>query len=168
MVFRRRRKLATINSQKHIVQIGPQSVALGSILNRGLALSARVADVDANNEVRIGAVIKAIYVEMWMSGDDAAQSSVIMTLEKLQLATDPMAVGEAAALDSYHNKNNVFYITQGLLPPNTAAAISFMRGWFLIPKGKQRMAELDRFNLNISAVLDGVTICGFATYKEYY
>ncbi len=168
MVFRRRQKLATINSQKHIVQIGPQSVVLGAMLNRGLALSVRAADADANNEVRVGSVIKAMYVELWLTGDDATASSVILSLEKLPLASDPMTVGDSAALDAYHNKNNVFYITQGLLPPNTASGIPLMRGWFKIPKGKQRMAELDRINLNVSAVLDGVTICGNVIYKEYY
>jgi len=170
LVFRNNRKLAklTINSQKHIVQIGPQSVALGAILNRGLVLSARAADADANNEVRVGSTVKAIYVEMWITSDDATASSVIVTLEKLPLASDPMSVGDSAALDTYHNKNNVFYITQGLTGPNTAAGIPFMRGWFKIPKGKQRMAELDRINLNVSAVLDGVTICGNVIYKEYY
>ncbi len=162
------RMKATINSQKHIIQIGPQSVTLGAILNQGLAVAVRVADADAANEVRIGSLVKTIFIELWCTSDDATQSSGIITLEKLPLATDPMTVGDSAALDSYFNKNNVFYITQGLIGQQANTGIPFLRGWFKIPRGKQRMSETSRINLNISAVLDGVRICGFATYKEYY
>ncbi len=170
MVFRNRAKLAklTVNSTKHIVQIGPSTVALGAILNQGIAVATRVGDVDALNEVRIGSNIKAVYLELWLTSDDATQSSGIITLEKIPLASDPMAVGDAAALDSYFNKNNVFYITQGLMGPAIGNAVPFVRGWFKIPKGKQRMSEGSRINLNISAVLDGLRICGVVIYKEYY
>jgi len=168
--MRHNRKLAavTINTQKHILQIGPQSVALGAILNQGIAVAQRAADADAVNDVRVGSIIKAVYVELWCTSDDATQSSLILTLEKLPNAADPMTVGDAAALDVYHNKNNVFYTTQGLIGQQANNGIPFMRGWFKIPKGKQRMSEDSRLNLNVSAVLDGVRICGVVIYKEYY
>ncbi len=170
MVFRNSRKLGklTINTQKHVVQVGPSTVTLGAILNQGLAVAVRSADADAANEVRVGSIIKAIYLELWLTSDDATQSSGIISLEKLPLASDPMAVGDAAALDSYHNKNNVFYVTQGLMGPAIGNAVPFVRGWFKIPKGKQRMNETSRINLNISAVLDGLRICGVIIYKEYF
>ncbi len=170
MALRFKRKLAalSINTTKHIIQVGPQSVTLGAILNQGLAVATRVGNVDAQNEVRIGSLVKAVYVELWCTSDDATQSSLILTLEKLPLAGDPMTVGDSAALDSYFNKNNVFYITQGLIGQQANNGIPFMRGWFKIPKGKQRMSEGSRINLNISAVLDGVRICGVVIYKEYF
>ncbi len=167
--MRHNRKLATINSQKHIVQVGPQSIALGAILNSTVAVAVRAADADAPTEVRIGSVVKAVYVEMWLTGDAIdLDSSTIMTLEKLPLSTDSMAVGDAAALDTYFNKNNVFYSTQGLVGPINRAAVPFMRAWFKIPKGKQRMDEKSAIKLNISAVLDGLTVCGLYIFKEYY
>ncbi len=138
------------------------------MLNQGLAVAQRPADADAVSDVRVGSTIKAIFLELWLTSDDATQSSGIISLEKLPLATDPMTVGDSAALDTYHNKNNVFYVTQGLMGPAVGNAVPFLRGWFKIPKGKQRMNELSRINLNISAVLDGLRICGIVIYKEYY
>jgi len=163
-----RKMVATINSTKHIIQIGPVTVALGAIRNESLALATEVGDVLTVTQCRIGAVVKAVYIELWISSDDATQSSVTVTLEKLPDATNNMTAGESSALQDYVNKHNVFYTSQGLTGTNATSGIPFLRGWFKIPKGKQRMTRGSKIVLNVRALTDGLTICGFSTYKEYY
>ncbi len=158
----------TINSQKHIVQVSLTGIVAGAIRNEGIATAVRAADADAATEVRVGSVVKAVFIEMWYTSDDATQSSLTVCLEKLPDGGDNLTFGESQALDGYFNKSNIFYITQGLIGPKVGTAIPFMRGWFKIPKGKQRMTEKSKLVLNTSAISDGVNLCGFITYKEYY
>jgi len=43
-----------------------------------------------------------------------------------------------------------------------------MRGWYKIPKTKQRFGLGDRLVLQIASQgTDALDFCGFATYKEY-
>ncbi len=121
-------------------------------------------------EVEIGSIVKAIYIEMWVRGDDetGASSNASITFEKLSGSTVPMVFGSSTSLNTYVNKSNVFYITQGLTSAGTAnSGIPFLRGWFKIPKGFQRMAIGDRIVLNISALNHDLEICGLFVYKEY-
>ncbi len=79
-----------------------------------------------------------------------------------------MTFAEQTALHSYNQKNLVFYHTQGITNDQDADATPFLRQWFKIPKGKQRMALGDNLLVSVSVqALDNI-ICGFATYKEYY
>ncbi len=106
---------------------------------------------------------------MWIQTDDAALGSSIITLEKLSGASDSnMAAGDSAALNSYDNKKNIFYTQMGLTPNNVTYPMATIRGWFKIPKSKQRFGLQDRVMLNVHAQSNGLTICGFATYKEQF
>ncbi len=120
---------------------------------------------DAVKEVATGSVLKAIYVELWLTSDDTSGSSFAVSLEKLPGSSVAMGYAKSIALDTYQNRKNIFYLTQGLVGPNDEQPIPVMRGWFKIPKGKQRMGENDKWNLNISAISNGLTWCGFALAK---
>ncbi len=165
-----RRMLAPIVSKKHIIPQGVQSITAGAILNLDIVTA---VDAPANtdfDEVAIGSLVKAVYIEMWVRGDDetAPPANAQLSFEKLVGSSGEMIFGDASTLNVYDNKSNVFYVTQGLVSAGTAnSAIPFMRGWFKVPKGFQRMAIGDRLRLNIVALNHDLEICGIFIYKEY-
>ncbi len=79
-----------------------------------------------------------------------------------------MAAGDAAALNAYDNKKNIIYTQIGLISDNLTYPMNVIKGWFKIPKGKQRMGLNDRWNLNIFAQSNGITGCGMFIFKEQY
>lgn len=158
---------AQINSQKHIVQQSTFSVSLGSKVAVLIAEGVATADVNQNFEVEEGSTIKAVYLEFWITGDDAVQSSQTVSFEKTFTQMVAMTYAQSIALNSYANKKNVFFISEGLVPPNTQSGIPVVRGWFKVPKGKQRIGLGDKLVFNISGITDGVNVCGMAIYKSY-
>ncbi len=156
-----------VHTEKHFSQRSLFSVASGAITNQ-IVLTA-VAVPSSAAHVREGAIISALYVEMWLSSDDAASGTAIVTLEKVQGATSVlMTTGEAGALNDYDNKKNIFHTQMGLLPSNVNYPMAVIKGWLKIPKGKQRFGLNDRLILNIFAQSNGVSGCGFFLYKEQY
>ncbi len=119
-------------------------------------------------QVREGAIIKAVYVEMWIRSTELSPGTVLVSLIKTGDNQVPV-FADIVALHNYQNKKNVFYHTQGLTNENSADAIPFIRGWYKIPKGKQRFGKGDLLQLAIAsqAAIDNV-ICGFMVYKEYF
>ncbi len=157
----------TVHSVKHFHQETLSTVASGAIGVRTLAHAVNVRSA-TDTDVAEGAQIKAVFIEMWVTTDDATQGSAVISLEKVQANNTAMAYGESLALHDYDNKRNIFYITQGLVPPNIQSGIPFLRGWFKIPKGKQRFALGDTLYLNITAPSNGLVLCGVILFKEYY
>ncbi len=155
-----------INTDKHIVQQSLFTVASGAITNRSIVIG--IEDRTTNSHVRIGAVVTAVYVEMWITSDDTGQGSAIVTLEKLDGGQDLMAAGDSAALDTYTNKKNILHTFMGLIGGNTQFPTAAIKGWFKIPKGKQRFGLNDRLYLNIHGQSNGLQGCGFMLYKEQY
>ncbi len=117
-------------------------------------------------EVAEGAIVKAVFIEMWVRSGTAVEGAVLLTFSKNPDLGTP-AFADTIALDAWTNKKNVFYHTQGLTNDENADAIPFIRQWFKIPKGKQRMGLGDRLILTTTAQAIDADICGFATYKEY-
>ncbi len=156
-----------VHAEKHIKQAGLFTVTAGNITPLGIATAVAVP-TSAAIDVREGSTISAVYIEMWLSGDDAVMSTGINTFEKVPSAATAMTAAQSAALHSYPNKNNIFHTQQGLLPPNTQYPMPVIKGWFKIPQGKQRMALGDKLVLNIHGQSDGVDGCGFFLYKEQY
>ncbi len=159
---------AIVHSTKHYKQDSLFSVASGAVVNKTLIQSVAVVDKNAVNEVEEGCSIKAVYIEYWLTGDDAVQGSFIATLEKVVGdVPDLIAAGQIAALASYTNKKNVFNVIQGLSPPNTQYPMAAFKGWYKIPKSKQRFGLGDKLVLSFFGQSDGLQVCGFTTYKEY-
>ncbi len=105
---------------------------------------------------------------MWAHSDDATSGTTIVTLEKRGGAQPAMAVGQSAALNAYVNKKNVFHTQMGLIGPSTQYPSDLVRGWFKIPRSKQRFGLGDVLTLNIHAQSNGIFVCGFMTFKEQY
>ncbi len=156
---------AIIHSKKHYVQESLATVLAGQAKSI-LIVKAVTAQPNQPEEIEEGASVKAVFVEMWVRAGDTSPGSTLISLIKTTDAQTPTFT-DTTALDTYQNKKNVFYHTQGLTNDQDADAIPFMRGWFKIPKGKQRFGQGDRLYLVVTAqALDNI-ICGFVTYKEY-
>ncbi len=157
---------AVIQSVKHYVQVSLTTVLSGASLNTQIckAVEAPVADTPA--ECPVGAIIKAVYIEMWVrTGDTAPGTSLISFYKGKQ--NQNMNFAEQIALHDYTGKADVYYHTQGLINDQDSTATPFMRGWFKVPKGKQRMALGDTLNLSIAAQALDNHVCGFMVFKVY-
>ncbi len=158
---------AIIHSNKHYVQQSRSQVGATAAANLDIILAVEpelVSDVD---EVTEGAVIKAVFVEMWLldSGNDG---SFIVILSKDVSGLGAIGFANANALGGFTNKKNVLYVTQGLSPNNGVGnPVPIIRQWFKIPKGKQRFGLGDKLRLTIANNgANDLEFCGFFTYKE--
>ncbi len=161
---------APIHSKKHIFQIAQSTVAQAAIVNN-LIIEANESPSTSPQSIEEGAIVKACYVEFWVSQDSASVvgSYTVMLLKNPGGNANPVA-GDLAALHDYDNKKNILFTAQGLLTPNDGGQVPVLRGWYKIPKGKQRFGLKDRLQLtirnnNVTAV--DINFCGLAIFKEY-
>ncbi len=160
---------AQINSIKHIVQIPRFTVALNTTVTQLGARSVLVSGSNLATDVREGATIKAIWVELWVTGDaDDLPSSFIVSFEKKNTTQTDITNAQALAMFDYANKKNIFYTSQGLANPQNGVAIPVYKGWVKIPKSKQRFGLGDEFVINSTAFTDGLQVCGLVLFKEYF
>ncbi len=168
---RHRKMLAPINAVKHYVHRPSVGVVSASILNHVLVNSVVAPATATAADVKEGAIIKAIFIELWCIGLGAADTTAQfnVAIEKLQGGQPLMTFAQSINLGAYPNKKNVLYTTQGLLTSNVADAqsVNIARSWMLIPKGKQRFGLGDRLLINISSTGQRIDWCGITTYKEY-
>ncbi len=157
-----------INTEKHIVQFSLGAVASGAITPLVIAIGKQTVTAATTTHVREGAKISTVYVELWASSDDAGSGTCVITLEKVPGGLGLMTTTEAAALDAYDNKKNVLHTFMGLTPSNVQYPMAVLKGWFKIPKGKQRFGIEDQLRLNLFGQSNGISFCGFAIYKEQY
>ncbi len=155
-----------VHVEKHVIQHSLFAVGSGALV--ALQPIQCVATPTGLTQVREGATVSAIYVEMWITSDDATAGTAILTLEKLIGSSTVMTAGESASLGSYDNKKNVLHTFMGLIPPNTQYPTGAIKGWIKIPKGKQRFSLGDRIELNLHGQSNGISACGFFIYKEQY
>ncbi len=156
-----------IHSIKHYVQNSLETVVGGAVVAEGLITAVAPESVDAANEVVEGAVIKAVYLEVWIRAGDTVGASGQMVVYKSQSDTANPTATNMAALHDWSNKRNILYTTMGLFNDQDADAIAAFKGWIKIPKGKQRFALGDRLNWSIFTPTIDLHVCGFCTYKEY-
>ncbi len=157
----------TVHSNKHYVQKSLAAVLAGATDNITLARSNTDVDRSVAVEIDEGSTIKAVFIEMWARTQDTAPGTILMSLMKIPGIGALPTFAQMVDLHNYQNKKNILYHTQGLSNDQDADAIPFIRGWFKIPKGKQRFGADDILLLAVSAQALDQTICGFATYKEY-
>ncbi len=158
---------APIHSNKHYVQRSLTTVLAGAIDNEILAVAVDSPATGNATHVATGAVIKAVFIELWVRSQEVSPGTVLVSIIKVPGAGGVPTFAQHVALHQYNNKKNVLYHTQGLTNDANADAIPFIRMWVKIPKSKQRFGLDDILTLTISAqALDNVS-CGFATYKEY-
>ncbi len=161
---------APIKSKKHIVQISQGTVGQGAVVNSNLIISIEGTSTTPFN-VEEGAIVKACYVEFWVSQDSASVvGSYTIALFKNPGGGAAISTGNVAALHDYPNKKNILFTAQGLLTPNDGGQVPVLRGWYKIPKGKQRFGLGDALTVTIrnnNATAIDINFCGLAIYKEY-
>jgi len=158
-----------INSTKHYVQWTVTPVSVGTTVVEPIAVAIEATSANTSTEVRSGATVKAVYVELWVIGQsDSASGNVLVSFYKKPGVGVKITQAEHIALHTYDNKKNVMYHTQGITNDGVANATPFVRQWFKVPRGKQRMGLNDALQLAISTEAEAVNYCGFATYKEYF
>ncbi len=160
---------APIHSRKHYTQWSRSSVAVTAIGVETIAHGVAVANKNAPSEVEEGALVKAVFLELWVlsTGNDAAE---VVTISKTNEDLSAMTYAESIALDTFNNKKNVLFVHQGLSANDGIGnPIVAFRGWVKIPRGKQRFGLGDKLSVTVSNLSPTNTMdyCGFATYKEY-
>ncbi len=157
-----------IISRKHLVQFTEFTVPSLDVGTQVAAKAVAIQDVNANFEVMEGAVIKAIFIELWILGAASNQSSFVLIVEKSVGDQPNPSLTDLTNLDSYDNKKNILFTSQGLIAPSSANPTPVLRQWIKIPKGKTRFGLDDELKLHIAAIggqaLQG---CGLHIYKEY-
>ncbi len=158
-----------IKTKKHIFQISQATVAQAAVSTTTL-VDAKEATSTVPSDVEEGAIVKACYVEFWVSQDSASVvGSYTLILVKMPGGTTGPTSGEVAALHDYNNKKNILFTAQGLLTPNDGGQVPILRGWYKIPKGKQRFGLGDKLKVvlrNNNATAIDINLCGLAIYKE--
>ncbi len=160
---------AIINSVKHIVQ---QSLDLIQEQTRNNILIATALDAQATapTHVAVGAVLKAVWFEIWLMGESSQPCTATWIIEKIPNGGVVATQSEMQNLHDYTNKRNILKMGQGLIGDSNTNPIPVIREWVKIPKGKQRFALGDSLQFVVSAVGEadnGLELCGFALYKEY-
>ncbi len=160
-----------VHSKKHYVQMSRFTVTANAEVGTTLVDSQALSATNLVNEVIEGSSVKAIYIELWALGDGNAGSTIV-TLAKAPVNVIDFTFAEMAAMGLVANKNNVLFFHQGLAQNDgVSGPIPIMRGWYKIPKSKQRMALADRIVLQAACQTPGtdtIDYCGFSTYKEYF
>ncbi len=157
-----------VHTEKHIVQFSLGAVASGAITPNVIVLGKQTVAPATVTHVREGSTVSAVYIEMWVSSDDAGSGTCIATLERVPGGLGLMLAADSAALDGYDNKKNILHTFMGLVSNNVDYPMAILKGWFKIPKGKQRFGIEDQLRLNLHGQSNGLAFCGFAVYKEQY
>ncbi len=166
---RLRRAKAPIHTVKHIVQFSNASITTGATREMVVIDTVAIgATRSTTADVEEGSVVKAVFVEQWVLGDTSTTSQFTMVILKVPNQSVTPTATQMSNLQSYEGKNNILYLTQGVIGlQNTAQAVPINRGWILIPKGKQRFSLGDRIVVIILAV-GQLRNCGVNIFKEYY
>jgi len=161
---------AVVKSKKHISQISQGTVAQALVVNEIILLAIESTST-LPTRVEEGAIVKACYVEFWVSQDSASVvGSYTVALFKEPGNSSAITTAQMAALHDYPNKKNILFTAQGLLTPNDGGQVPVLRGWYKIPKGKQRFGLGDSLILSIrnnNATAIDINFCGLAIFKEY-
>ncbi len=159
---------APIHSDKHYFQISLSTATTGATNEEILVQAVEGSVAAAVNQVVEGAIVKAVYLEIWAIGTTADQFFTAIVVKLPGGALAPVTAN-MAALGTYTNKKNILYTTQGLASNDgIAMPLPLFKGWIKIPKGKQRFGLGDELAFFIASRGSAtITYCGFATYKEY-
>lgn len=160
---------APIHADKHYTQWSLFTATAGTKASQTVIYAVEGTTADANNEVVEGAVVKAVYIELWTMSDAVDGSQIIVVCKDTKDGTGP-TYAQCVALNTYTNKKNILHTQQGLAPQEGAGSspMPAFKGWIKIPKGKQRFGLGDTLILTIAnPSANNLHCCGFATYKEY-
>ncbi len=157
-----------IHSTKHIVQTPFSGISTGVRESLILCNSVPVADKNLATEIEEGAIVKAVFIELWLQ-NSANDGHSIVTLGKYNKGSNGPTFAEMAALNDFEEKKNIFFIHEGLTSNDGVGnPIPVLNSWLKIPKSKQRFGLGDRLVLSVSNPSSNtLNRCGKTIYKEY-
>ncbi len=157
-----------IHSTKHYVPFPILPIPTATRNQQILVQAVATPDKNDATEVEEGAVVKAVFVELWLL-NSANDGEEIVTICKTQSNDNGPSFAELATLFTYDNKKNILFTHQGLSSNNGVGnPIVTIRNWIKIPKSKQRFGLGDQLVLSIANVSSNdLSRCGIAIYKEY-
>ncbi len=157
-----------VHSVKHYVQTTLSEATTLAVNSEVYVTAVESTLANTSNEVEEGAVVKAVYIELWVNGSTQDQFFTIIAA-KMPSGVGAPSFTNMTNLFAYKNKKNILYTTQGLAANESGAnPVPIIRQWIKIPKGKQRFGLGDQFIVMIaSRGTATINYCGFATYKEY-
>ena len=156
-----------INSEKHIVQVSLTNVTALDVGTQNVCVAV-ASPGTSPTEVRIGSVVKAVYIELWLLGAGQQPNTSATIIYKVENNPTPITFSEMQNLEAYTNKKNILEMHQGLVGDANTNPSPFYRGWIKIPKGKQRIGLGDAIKLTVSAITEDLQFCGVFIYKEYF
>ncbi len=158
-----------IHSTKHYVQISRSQVATVARVNIDLILAVESTTANLVDEVAEGAIIKAVFIELWLLDTSNDGSNIVIVSKNASGGATLPNFSQMNALGTFLNKKNILFAHQGLSSNNGVGnPMPVLRGWIKIPKSKQRFGLGDELNISIANNgLNDLEFCGFATYKEY-
>jgi len=159
---------APIHSQKHFHQVTLSTATTLAESDSVFLSSVHVSDKNNPNEVEEGAIVKAVFLEMWVIGSSQDQFYTAI-FHKMPAGVVQATFSEMTNLTEYDNKKNILFTSQGLASNDGVGnPIPIHRGWLKIPKGKQRMGLGDALVFQIASRGDAtISFCGLGIYKEY-
>ncbi len=156
-----------VNSEKRIVQITLGHIAAMAQGSTNIVSARQDPTASDPREIKIGTIVKAVYLELWLLGDGQQPNTTSVWFYKLPSGVGVPTAGVIADMNGWDNKNNIFEAHQGLVGDANTNPVPFFRGWIKIPKGKQRMSIGDKIGFSILAITEGMQFCGLAIYKAY-
>ncbi len=163
------RKYAPYQTTKHFVPRTNVSISSGAVSNNTVVDAVARGTVRTSvDEIDEGNSVKAVHCEYWLNGQAAsgADGQFVLTIEKLPSGATAPDATDMANLQSYENKKNILYTTQGVIAGTPAQSLPVIRDWVMIPKGKQRFGLDDKFIISLFASGQALQLCGMAIYKE--
>ncbi len=157
-----------IHSVKHYVQYPIDGITTGTVQSINLVSGVESTAANLANEVEEGALVKAIYIELWLHNEGNLGESIVTITKDTKSGAGPN-FAQSASLFTYPNKKNVLFTHQGLTSNDGIGnPTPILREWIKIPKGKQRMGLGDTIVITIANVsASDLLRCGFSVYKEY-
>ncbi len=156
-----------IQSEKHYNNYSLTTVASTAVSRKDLVKGVALQDVSSAVDVPTGSIVKAVYLEIWIVAASTDVATFTLLIEKTSGAPTDITYTQTQNLNTYPNKKNVLYVTQGLFPGNTANPVPVVRQWFKVPKGKQRIGLGDEISVTIAATAQSLEYCGLLVFKHY-
>ncbi len=75
------------------------------------------AGVSNTEDVIEGAIVKAVFIELWVKSNAPAgtEDKFQFAIEKVPAGAAPLSFTDMNNLQSYQNKKNILYFTQGVI-----------------------------------------------------
>ncbi len=169
MVFRRRSgKGNIIDSDKHEVRYSDLLANGGSIKTILIAEAKNVENFSLDTDVKTGSVIKAIFFENNYNTEGNITAIFDWQIVKWRAGQTAVLLMDPAIPNGPSRSQKFLWGMEMPAGINNSSAVKRI-GTLLIPKGKQRMAEGDKWELNYrsSAGVGQEDACGHFIYKEY-